>query len=159
MLMWHTTETGASVLLYDYDMVGPYLDETFAPMPRNIAAQAPALVEVLNATTYPDWDRVAADQLGWEGFSVSHWAQADSVEPHTTLIDYTATEKGSRLPALAELLKVAPENLSHQPDPNSPVAYRVVIGMDFEPCHPPSRGHWPAPAATPTPASEATSTP
>jgi hypothetical protein len=149
MLTWHVTETGASVLRYSYDEIAPYLDEAFAPLPRNIAAQAPALIEVLNGTHHPDWERVAADRLGWAGFGVSNWGKADSISPRTTIVDFTSTAKGSRLSALVELFGVSPDNVLRRPDPDSPVAYRVIVGEDYEPCQPPSRGRWPAPPPTP----------
>lgn len=156
MLTWHTTETGASVLLYDSAVIAPFLDETFAPLPGNIASQSPALVEALNGTTNPDWDLVAADRLAWAGFNASGWAQADSVYSATSIVDFTTTQKGSRLSALADLFHVAPENIRHEPDPNSPAAYRVIVGTDFDPCLRPSRGNWgapptPAPTAAPPP--------
>jgi len=159
LLTWHVTETGANVLLYDYEELAPYLDEALAPLPENIASQAPAWVDVLNGTAHPDWERVAADRLGWAGFSVSGWGRADLTTPHTTIIDYTSTSKGTRLLALAELFHVAPENILDQPDPNSPFSYRVIVGDDFEPCQRPSRGQWPAPPPTPVPTPEATPTP
>ncbi len=149
MLTWHITESGASVLRYRYDEIAPYLDETFAPLPKNFASQAPALVDVLNRSGRPGWERVAADRLGWAGFSVSSWGSADSVTAHTAIVDHTVTAKGSRLEALADVFQVAPENVLRQPDPNSPVAYRVIVGEDFEPCQRPSRGRWPALPPTP----------
>ena len=152
MLTWHTTETGASVLLYVYDEIAPYLDDAFAPLPRNIAAHAPSRVEVLNGTLQADWDRVAADRLSWDGFSVSSRGPAGGTFAHTTIIDYTTTQKGSRLSALADLFRVAPEYIRQQPDPASPVAYQVVVGEDFDPCQRPSRGRWPAVTPTATPA-------
>ncbi len=151
MLTWHVTETGASVLQYAYEDVAAYLDEAFAPLPKNIAAQAPAWVDVRNGTAYPDRERVAADRLSWAGFNVSGWGQAEAHTARTTIVDYTSTSKGSRLPALAELFQVTPENIRQQPDPDSPFAYRVILGSDFEPCQRPSRGQWPAPPATSTP--------
>jgi hypothetical protein len=89
------------------------------------------------------------------------WSTGDGVQPHTTLIDYTQTAKGSRVQALADLFQVRPENILLQPDRSSPVAYRIVVGADFEPCQPPSRGRWPAPPPTPeaTPGPDATPAP
>ena len=139
MLAWHVTETGASVLRYTYEDVASYLDEVFAPPPANIASQPPARIGVLNGTARADWERVAADRLGRAGFSVSDWRRTDAPYPHTTIIDFTLTSKGSHLPALAELFQVAPENLLHRPDPSSPVSYRIIVGDDFEPCQRPSR--------------------
>ncbi|HLF27874.1 MAG TPA: LCP family protein [Anaerolineae bacterium] len=152
MLTWHTTETGANVLLYEYTEIAPVLDEAFAPLPQNITSQAPAVVEVLNGTRFSDWDRVAADRLGWAGFVAPSWGQADSLKPQTQIIDHTTTAKGSRLPALMELFDVGPENVSAQPDPDNPASYQIIVGEDFEPCQRPSSGRWPpAPEPTPTP--------
>jgi hypothetical protein len=155
MLTWFVTETGASVLRYDFDEILPYLDETYAPLPKNIASQAPALVDVLNHSGYADWEFVAADRLGWSGFGVSSGRAEDTVDAHTSIIDYTSTAKGSRLEALAELFQVAPENILRQPNPQSPVAYRVIVGADFEPCQRPSPGRWPAPPPAPEATPEA----
>ncbi|HEY4689533.1 MAG TPA: LCP family protein [Anaerolineae bacterium] len=151
MLTWHVTETGANVLRYNFDELKSYLDEAFAPLPRNIAAQAPQRVDVLDASGHADWDLVAADRLGWAGFSVFSADRYGTVEPHSLIIDYTTTPKGSRLQALADLFQVAPENIHRSPDPSSPVAFDLIVGQDFEPCQPPSRGRWPAPPPTPTP--------
>jgi LCP family protein required for cell wall assembly len=159
MLTWHVTETGANVLLYDYAEVAPYLDETFAPLPRNIASQAPAWVDVQNGTAHEDWARVAADRLSWEGYNVYAWSQADAPRAQTTIIDYSANAKGSRLEALASLFEVAAENIVRQPDPESPFSYRVIVGDDWEPCQRPSRGRWPAPPPTPTATPTTTITP
>ena len=158
LLTWHVTQTGASVLLYSYDELRPYLDETFAPLPENVGSKAPASVDVQNGSSHRDWERVAADRLGWAGYNVSGWGPAAQPAEHTTIVDYTTTSKGSRLSALVELFQVAPENLVSQPDPNSPWSYRVIIGEDWEPCQRPSRGRWPAPPPA-TPAPEATPAP
>lgn len=129
-----TSPTGAQVLAYDYTTLQPYLDETFAPVPPNIAAQATGLVDVRNGTTRADWDLVAVDRLGWEGYLVYSWEAADQVYPRSVLIDYSESPKGSRTNDLAVLFNILPDNIIHQPDPNSIVTQRIIVGQDWEPC-------------------------
>ncbi|HET7091260.1 MAG TPA: hypothetical protein VFL17_21710, partial [Anaerolineae bacterium] len=64
----------------------------------------------------------------------------NAVAPHTTIVDYTLTPKGSRLNDLIESLQVAPESAASRPAENSLVDYEVILGADFEPCQRPSRG-------------------
>ncbi len=134
MLHFFISSDGANVYYFNYDEVEPVLDEAFAAFPDNVVSQAPALVEVWNGTANRDWDRVAAERLSWAGFQA--WANgiADRVYARTTIIDFTPTQKGSRLEALATLFKVSGADIVYQPDATSPVAYRVILGADFDPC-------------------------
>ena len=106
-----------------------------------------------NGTSNPDWDRVGAERLTWAGFTGSAGGIADHLYDRTTLIDFTTTQKGSRLTALAKLFKLSSADIVHQPDPNSPISYRVILGANYDPC---VRGApVPVATATPTPTVEA----
>jgi LCP family protein required for cell wall assembly len=140
MLTWFVTETGASVLRYDYNVLDPYLDQTFAPFPGNAASQKRAALRVVNRTGRPDWEIVAADRLAWAGFNVAEVFAENDVAPHTKIVDYTLTPKGSRLNDLVESLQVTPENVVGRPLENSAVDYEVILGADFAPCQRPSPG-------------------
>ena len=140
MLTWFATDTGASVLRYDYPVLAPYLDAAFAPFPGNAASQKRATVRVVNRSGHPGWEIVAADRLAWAGFHVSQVSGENVTSPESTIVDYTLTPKGSRLSDLIESLHIAPENAAGRPDGNSPVDYDVILGADFEPCQRPSPG-------------------
>src|SRR3990172_4862341 len=140
VLAWSPTETGGSVLRCDCGVLEPYLDQTFAPFPVNAASQKRAAVRVVNRAGHPDWEIVAADRLASAGFNVAEMSAENVVAPHTTIVDYTLTPKGSRLNDLIESLQVAPENAVNRPAENSAVDYEVFLGADFEPCQRPSRG-------------------
>ena len=140
MLTGFTTDTGASVLGYDYGVLAPYLDAAFAPFPGNAASQKRAAVRVVNRSGYPDWEIVAADRLAWAGFNVAQVSAENVAIPQSTIVDYTLTPKGSRLNDLIGSLQIAPENTAGRPDENSPVDYEVILGADFEPCQRPWRG-------------------
>jgi LCP family protein required for cell wall assembly/PAS domain S-box-containing protein len=150
MLTWFATETGASVLRYNYNVLEPYLDQTFAPFPENAASQKRAAVRVVNRTGRPDWEIVAADRLASAGFNVAEMSAENAVAPHTTIVDYTLTPKGSRLNELIESLQAAPENAASRPVENSRVDYEVILGADFEPCQRPAPGRLALPTLTPT---------
>ncbi|HLF28410.1 MAG TPA: LCP family protein [Anaerolineae bacterium] len=148
--------TGASVLSWDPQVLAVVLDEAFEPPPANLAAQASARVEVLNASGKPDWDDLAVDRLVRYNFDIvlpdppETDFRADSV-----IIDYTTTAKGSRLNQLARLFNVPAANIVAQPDANSPVAYRLLVGAGFDSCRKPP----PPVEVTPTPTATFPSSP
>ena len=148
---WTTPDTRAQVISTVPGRIGPALEEMFNP-PTNVAAQAPARVEVWNGISDAGWGLLAADRLESEGFSVTQVVAADRSDyARTKLIDMTTTTKGSRLAALAEILRVAPANISTQPDPNSTAQYRVIVGADFQPCvRPRPAGSSPSSLPSPT---------
>jgi hypothetical protein len=147
---WTTPDTGMWVMLPRPDRLGAALQEIFNP-PTNIAAQAPARIEVLNGTANPDWGILAADRLEWEGYQVANIAPADrTTYTRTVLIDLTTTPKGSRRQILADLLRVAPGNILVQPDASSANQYRVIVGSDFIPCVKPRAAGSSLPTPTPT---------
>lgn len=134
MLHFFVSASGANVYAYSYDELEPVLDEAYAELATNIASQAGALVEVWNGTTNANWDRVGADRLAWAGFEV--WANgiADRIYERTIIIDYSTTSKGSRLSQLARLFRVSSADIIYQPDANSPIAHRVILGNNFQTC-------------------------
>jgi len=131
---WITPDTHAMVLSPIPGKLGPALQAIFSP-PTNVAAQAQTRVEVWNGSPYSDWGIVAADQLGWEGFLVTNIVPADRQDyAQTKIVDFSTTSKGSRRATLASILRVNAANIIAQPDTNSQVQYRVIVGADYQPC-------------------------
>jgi hypothetical protein len=155
MLHFFESAEGATVYAYNYDELQPVLDEAFAEFPKNVAAQASVAVDVWNGTSNPDWDRVALERLSWAGFRGQASGLADRPYERTTIIDFTTTQKGSRLAALARLMRVPAEDIVRQPDPASTIAYRVIVGANYEPCLRAA----PVPVATATPTATPTAAP
>jgi polyisoprenyl-teichoic acid--peptidoglycan teichoic acid transferase len=149
---WDTLDTHAWVVSPIPGKLGPGLQDIFSP-PTNIAAQAQARVEVWNGSPYSDWGILAADRLGSEGFFVTDIASADRNDyAQTKIVDFSATSKGSRRAALANIFRVNAANTIAQPDANSQAQYRIIVGADYQPCtraRLPSDG-LPAPAPTTT---------
>ncbi|MFN8596912.1 MAG: LCP family protein [Anaerolineae bacterium] len=149
------TDTGAQVLALNSELAQLVIDEAFTPPLTNVAAQASARVEVENGTGWTNYDLLAVDRLTTNGFVVPSYGPADQVYSQTQIINFASTTKGSRLNQLVRLFNVKANQVINQPDPNSAVALRVIVGRDFDPCKPPAPPVA-LPTPTPTPAPTAT---
>ncbi len=150
-----TSVEGASVFYFRWEEISGTLQAAFTPPLTFKAGQPSASIEVLNGTGHADWDAVGADRLAWAGYRVTKYGPADRPDYPTTLIyDYRTTTKGSRLGELGRLLRVPQQNLISQPDANSPVEYRIILGADWEPCQRASVGVFPTRTPTPPPTPE-----
>jgi hypothetical protein len=92
-------------------------------------------VLVQNGTGNANWDRVAADRLGWAGFAATANGAADNAAySDTILIDYTGQEKGSAIDQIAAALNIAPQNIRIEPRADRPADYQVIIGSSYNSC-------------------------
>lgn len=117
---------------------GPVFDlmtDFYTPPTGNQISLRESTIRVLNGTSNSNWDRVAADRLGEETlFAYAAGNAASTSESSTILIDYTGSERGSLVNVIAETLRIHPDNIRVQPDPNREVDYEVIVGADFNPC-------------------------
>ncbi len=144
---WTTPNDGASVQLPVADDFYDHVKRVMSTGATNRASQAPFSVEIWNGTTWADAEALAAYRLGQEGLIVSIGAADRADYPTTTLIDYTTSSKASPIDDLKKLLHITdPANVIAQPDANSPVNFRVILGADYNPCT-----YQVAPTATPEP--------
>ncbi len=131
---WTNPVDNANLLLPKPDEIRALLEEAMRPPSQKQTSRTAAKVEIWNGTTNADWDALAVDRLGWEGFAASVGTPDRTDYPHTTIIDFTSSAKGSSLEALAALLGVKQQYIVAQPDPNSPVQYRVILGANYDTC-------------------------
>ncbi len=151
VLAWTTPNDNAYVLLPQYEEISVLVADVFEPPSLNRAFQDPPVVEVWNGTLRPDQDILAVDNLAWEGL-VPVLGQADRHDyTQTQVIYYGQTFKGANTYVITKLFGVYQAQIILQPDPNSPVDYRVILGYDFEPCVHKVWGARYAPTVTPTP--------
>ncbi len=151
-----TTDTGAEVLLMAPDRVQLVVDEAFTPPLSNVASQAAAQVDVVNGSGHQNWELLATDRLTSQGFIVPSYGVSDRPITRTQIIDYEITSKGSRINQLLRLFNLSPDRVISQPTENSPVAFRLLVGPDFDSCKSPTALiNFPTPTPTPT----ATTTP
>jgi LCP family protein required for cell wall assembly len=128
---------GSYVQVPIYDHILEMLNDFYTPPTESQIVMNSVPIRVLNGTPNADWDRVAAESLGWDGFAAIPAGAASEPAAQTILIDYTGSERGSNRNAIAAALNVVPENVRIQPDPNRTVDYEVIIGMDYNSCDEP----------------------
>jgi hypothetical protein len=86
-----------------------------------------------NGTYQHQLAKIGADQLRWYGFNIVDTALADNPDYQKTKI-IVFNDKPKALEQLVRVLKVEPENIIHQPDPNQPADIQVILGQDYDPC-------------------------
>lgn len=145
-----TTPGGANVLIPHTEEIMAELEPLFNPYPYQ-APQGFNLVEIWNGAGKHDWAILATDKLLLNGFQVTGIQGADQYYEQSYIIDYTTSSKGSPLPLLQRLFNVPAANVTYQPDPNSPVPFRLVLGGSYQPCVRPRGPVWPTPTPTPPP--------
>ncbi len=154
-----TTANGAQVLLIVPDRVQLVIDEAFTPPLSNVASQAAAQVEVVNGSGRPNWELLATDRLTSQGFIVPDYSASEPVT-QTQIINYQTTTKGSRLNQLLRLFNLKSDRVINQPTEDSPIAFKLIVGPDFDSCKSPTALiAFPQPTPTPTPEGGVPTTP
>jgi LCP family protein required for cell wall assembly len=147
-----TTDTGAQVLLIAPERVQLVIDEAFTPPLANVASQAAAQVEVMNGSGRQNWELLATDRLTSQGFVVPSYSASAQPITRTQIINYQTTSKGSRLNQLLRLFNLKADRVINQPTENGPIAFRLLIGPDFDTCKSPTALiAFPTPTPTSTP--------
>lgn len=146
-LAWTTPNNGASVRLPNGPQIERLLLEAFQPPASNRLRRAAPRVEIWNGTTNEQLTALAADRLEWDGFAPLI-GEADRRDyANTTIIDFTTSDKNSRIPDLKKIYRIADARILAQPDPDAEVDYRVILGADYNPC----TFYYPPATPTPTP--------
>ncbi|HLY28717.1 MAG TPA: LCP family protein, partial [Aggregatilineales bacterium] len=102
------------------------------PSANRLGPQTPS-VELSNGSNTQDFDKVAADQLTWQGFEVTDKG-ASAAAAKTVVYDLTGNANPAGLNSLLKVLNIRPGAVVSQPDPNRTVDYRVILGSDFDSC-------------------------
>jgi len=129
-----TAPNGGYVLVPDYEALEGLVREALAPPASARAQQRAFRVEVWNGTPYEGLGHVAAERLRWEGLVVVNVQPADGAYPRTKIVDYTTTSKGSPISRLMRLYNRTPEDVISQPDEDSSIDFRIILGPDYDPC-------------------------
>jgi LCP family protein required for cell wall assembly len=131
------TPGGAAVLLPIEDSLKQMLTEATTLSTRAEQRQA-VTVEVQNGTGTASQDALAASQLNYAGFQ-SHLSPADRQDyTYSVLTDFTVSQDPSQRSLILEALGLSDTaSMIAQPDPNSKLSYRLVLGYDYDPCFKP----------------------
>ena len=124
----------ANVQVPVYEMLRPMLEEFYRPPANNQLLLEGATIAIYNGTANSQWDLVAAQRLGWEGFRAVAMGEAQEAVDGTVLIDYTGQQKGSSLNQIAAILNVQPENIRTELDADRTADFQVILGPDYNSC-------------------------
>jgi hypothetical protein len=97
-----------------------------------VAGEA-ARIQVRNGTERPQLGQIAADQLRWRGLTVVDVGVADRTDYTKTQI-LVFNEKPGAVDLLTRELRLRPDSVLRQPDPNEPADMRLILGNDYDPC-------------------------
>jgi len=81
---------------------------------------------------------LAAERLHYTGFETTLSPADDQENAQTFLYDFTPDQDPHRSAKLLYSLGIPPANLISSPNPESPSAYRLILGTDFNPCFDPA---------------------
>jgi hypothetical protein len=131
---WLTADNW-EVLLPLPDKIQPLVASLYAPpsAAEDQAAKEAAPIQVRNGTSRAQLAQIGADQLRWYGLNVVDTGLAENPNfKQTQIIVYK--DSPDALDLLVRVLKIKPENVKQQPDPNQPADIRVILGDDYNPC-------------------------
>jgi polyisoprenyl-teichoic acid--peptidoglycan teichoic acid transferase len=129
-----TTPEGWAVLLPITDKIQQVVATLDAPQSTvGAAVSESASIQVSNGTPRAHLAEIAADQLRWNGFTISGTGPADNTDyAHTQIIVFQ--DRPETLAELVQQFKIKPENVIRQPDPSQPADLQVILGADYDPC-------------------------
>jgi hypothetical protein len=131
---WQTPD-GDFVQLPIFETMRPLLEDFYSPPTQNQLSLAGASIGVLNGTTNPAGDVVAAQRLQSDGFNAVALGPApNSDHMDSTIVDHTGSTKGSSLSAIAEALNVRAESVTVAPSADRQFDFEVVIGQTYNSC-------------------------
>jgi polyisoprenyl-teichoic acid--peptidoglycan teichoic acid transferase len=112
------------------------LNNFYTPPSGNKVQQNAVSVEVVNVSGNENWDKLAADVLGWKGFRPAAMGVGDAgvLGSQTMIYDYTGGAYPEVVALMMQSLNLTPDRVISQPDPNSTSEFRVVIGGDYKSC-------------------------
>jgi hypothetical protein len=131
-----TTPEGWSVLVPIPEKVQQVVQSLYLPpaSDQEAVASQSVRVQVRNGTARLGLSLIAADQLGWQGFSVVDTGPADRADYKKSQI-VVFHDRPNALPVLARMLGVRPENIIQRPGSSQSADLEVILGADYDPCH------------------------
>ncbi|GAB4552974.1 MAG: hypothetical protein OHK0023_21540 [Anaerolineae bacterium] len=133
-----TTPAGEAVQIPLPAMFGT-LREFYTPPSANRLTREIGTIEIVNGSVRENYDKVAADTLGWAGFAAIAAGNGESSEK-TVVYDFTGSANPEAVKLMLKTLNIRADRVVSQPDPNRTVDFRVILGMDYVSCSAPGFG-------------------
>lgn len=130
------TPGGAAVLLPNETELGQMLVEA-TTLSTSAVERETITVDVQNGTTLAAWETLAASRLNYAGYQTTITNTDRHDYSSSVIIDFTPGQDTNQRQTLLSTLNLYAANVLSQPDANSPVQYRVILGYDYDPCFQP----------------------
>lgn len=127
---------GAYLLLPNPPLLNELLTEALTPA-INLPEREALLVQVENGTPWEGWEMLVTARLNYAGFQTRIVPAERHDVLRTLLIDLTPNQEPQPRQILLQALGLDPSRLLAQPTHASTVAYRLIIGQDYQPCFDP----------------------
>lgn len=133
------TPGGAAVLLPVQKPLRQLLKAAMAPPDKHEKANLRNAVEIWNGTSNPNWEVLAAERLHYAGFETVLVSADRGDYQKTILYNFFSGDNTVQSDRLAGLLSLSPGQVIDDPEPESPVAFRLILGEDYDPCFDPTK--------------------
>lgn len=130
------TPGGAYVLIPNYDGIYRMLQEALGPPAETEVNHLRTVVEIWNGSLTPNMDTLAAERLNYAGYQPLTSPSLPPAASTTLLYDLTLAQDLGKSRELLGLFGLSEANLRNEPT-GGDVAYRLVLGSDFNPCFAP----------------------
>jgi LCP family protein required for cell wall assembly len=136
---WRVPTSGAQVLVPNREAIRALLEEAFDfETPNPLVPQTFVTIEVVNASSNPDWGRLAAARVNYVGLRAHVGPAEPDPEVTTHLVDY-GLGAPEDLQRLQHALGLGADSVVSQADPSSPFPFTLVVGDDYQPCFDPTQ--------------------
>ena len=122
---------GSNVLALNREATGALISDFINPPTNLQLSGALPTVQIINNSGNPDFGKIAADRLAWEGFQVAE-VEPTARQEVSSIIDYTGQSKGGVLATLQVALNI--NQIGIEPDANRQYDYQVTLGWSYYPC-------------------------
>ena len=136
---WWTPE-GANVLLPKRDKIQALIQEAMSPLDAGEEVRLTTWIEIVNNTSNPGWEMLAAERLHYAGFETL-FIPPNSSEPakKTWLTDLTGGRDPQQAASILALLGLPNDRLVVESVRAGQAGYRLALGADYNPCFNPSK--------------------
>jgi LCP family protein required for cell wall assembly len=109
------------------------INNFYTPPSANRLAAENAKIEIYNGSGHADWDKMAADVIGYKGLVGSAMGATDT-SSNTVIYDFTGGATPNSLNLILKAYGLKAASVINQPDPNRTVDIKIMLGQDFNAC-------------------------
>lgn len=137
MLTGWITPQNAAVQIPKGQKLYKLLREALSPPDEVEESRVGLVVEVWNGTPAFGWEVLAAERLHYAGYETTVNTADRTNYSQTLIFDHTEDQDPEQANNLLKLFELDKFRLIKFPDPEYPYDYKVILGVDYDPCFKP----------------------